>query len=400
MQPKIRLLRVTVGIPWLDRPSAINVVGVIPSPCSLHLVEPALLQRTRCHSSVHGGLVYAPERLILRHPLRHIEAVQRDVTRVVVGKEARVDDLLRVVRADAQANLEALGLIAHGRLGVVRETSSVVGHYAPDGVHVRDTMDLVRDVQVGRVDDPAILHHVSRHRRKVHQCLRIHAPQAVDLLLDSRLIAPDSFEDRLSSPRVALVDSQILAIGSAIIPVQAQGLPSTEVAHDDRAAEQTAGRRRTEQRPDGSSARGLSVDDDLIVVAAERSDVGAHPLQSSDLVTDTVVALQVGAGDSQEAERGQAVVDGDDDDVLAGGELAAIGACVGTGAAREAAAVDPEVDRAEVGGGLAAGGGVGGAGDVRGLDVEEEAVFYAGGVVGLGALRAVGGCVVGLGGRG
>jgi hypothetical protein len=103
-------------------------------------------------------------------------------------------------------------------------------------------------------------------------------------------------------------------------------------------------------------------------------------LECGDLVADAEVAGDVRARDGQEAEGGEAVVDVNDNDVLARGEVAAVAARVGTRAAGEATAVDPEHDRAEVGRRARLG-------DVGRLDVKEQTVLGA--RTALSALRAV-----------
>src|SRR5262249_59413726 len=79
-------------------------------------------------------------------------------------------------------------------------------------------------------------------------------------------------------------------------------------------------------------ARRLPEDGDLVRVAAEGGDVVAHPLERAHQVERPEVpralgvarALAAERGMAEPAERAEAVVEGDDDDVLGRGELAPV----------------------------------------------------------------------------
>ena len=115
----------------------------------------------------------------------------------------------------------------------------------------------------------------------------------------------------------------------------------------DGAVEEAFGLGCAEQDADAHTAGGFAEDGDVVGVAAEAGDVVAHPAQGGDLVAHTVVAavgvVAVGQGGVvEEAERAEAVVDGDDDDIAAAGEVLAVVDRGGAGAGGEAAAVDPD----------------------------------------------------------
>ena len=119
----------------------------------------------------------------------------------------------------------------------------------------------------------------------------------------------------------------------------------------DGAVEESLGLGCSEQHADAHSAGRLAEDRDVVGVAAEAGDVVAHPAQRGDLVAHAVVAavgvIAVGEGLVVEvAQRAEAVVDRDQHDVAAAGEVLAVVDRRRAGAAGEAAAVDPDHHRA------------------------------------------------------
>ena len=122
----------------------------------------------------------------------------------------------------------------------------------------------------------------------------------------------------------------------------------------DRAMEQPARRRHRHHRRGLTAAAGLAEDRHAIRIAAEALDVVAHPLERRDQVLHADVGcarpfLAAQAGKMQEAKEVEAVIDGDDDDILFLREIRAVVEQVVTGAGREAAAVHPHHDRAALG---------------------------------------------------
>lgn len=144
--------------------------------------------------------------------------------------------------------------------------------------------------------------------------------------------------------------------------------------------------RRPQQRSHGSSTSALSDDGDLLRVATKLRDVLSHPSQSSDLVGDPKVALDLRARDGQEAQSGEAIVELHTHDILSRSQIASIKAAEGSAvASSKATAVDAHQDRPQISLGA-------GFGDVRRLDVHVEAVLCAAVVVFLRAVRAKCGC--------
>ncbi len=86
--------------------------------------------------------------------------------------------------------------------------------------------------------------------------------------------------------------------------------------------EQPRGRGHGQQRRHAHGAGGLAEDRDLVGVTAERGDVVAHPLERGDLVEQPAVArageLRIEVAEVEEAERAEAVVEGDEHDAVAG----------------------------------------------------------------------------------
>ena len=89
-------------------------------------------------------------------------------------------------------------------------------------------------------------------------------------------------------------------------------------AHRDGAVEQVAGARRGEEGDDARTAGGLAEDRHVVGVTAERPDRVADPRERGNLIGDAMVRT------TGEAERTEAVVDGDDDDVAERGERCAV----------------------------------------------------------------------------
>ena len=116
------------------------------------------------------------------------------------------------------------------------------------------------------------------------------------------------------------------------------------------AREETLRPRRPEERRDAEAAGRLSCDGDPRRVAAEAGDVVPHPLERRDLVQDAVHAGggELGAEARQvgEAQRPQAIVDGDGDDVAVRGEALPVVPGHGALAGPVAAAMDPHEYRA------------------------------------------------------
>ena len=124
----------------------------------------------------------------------------------------------------------------------------------------------------------------------------------------------------------------------------------------------------SEQHADAHSAGRLAEDRDVVGIAAEAGDVVAHPAQRGHLVAHAVVAAVrvVAVGERlvvEVAQRAEAVVDRDQHDVAAPGEVLAVVDRRRAGAAGEAAAVDPDHHRARR------------VVDAGRPDVEREAVF-------------------------
>ena len=129
----------------------------------------------------------------------------------------------------------------------------------------------------------------------------------------------------------------------------------------------TVGLRRHGEDGGGGSSGVLSEDGHLVGVAAELLDVLLHPLEHHDLVLDAKVAGGEAVPGGEEAEGPQAVVEGDEDDVVLQQVVGAeeVG---GSSAHDESPAVDVDHDGALL---LV---------QLRGVDVEEEAVLVSGGL--------------------
>ena len=113
--------------------------------------------------------------------------------------------------------------------------------------------------------------------------------------------------------------------------------------------EQPARRRHRHHGRRLTAAARLAEDRDAIRIAAEALDVVLHPLQRRDQVLHADVRracplLAAQAGEMQEAEDVEPVIDGDDDDVFLLREIRAVVEQVVAGAGREAAAVHPHHD--------------------------------------------------------
>jgi hypothetical protein len=137
--------------------------------------------------------------------------------------------------------------------------------------------------------------------------------------------------------------------------------------------EQALGRWHRHQRADLPPAAGLAEDRDVLWVAAEAGDVVADPLQHGHQVEQADVGrapvfLDPQPREVQVAEGVEAVVVGDDDRVVATGQvLAVVGEEVVARAPEEPAAVHPDHD-----------GPVRGAVDLGGPDIDAEAVLALG----------------------
>ena len=137
-------------------------------------------------------------------------------------------------------------------------------------------------------------------------------------------------------------------------------------ALNDRAMEETLGRRHGEQGADFARAAGLTVDRDIVGVAAEVRDVVLDPLQRGDTIGDAYVGgfreSAAFIGEIQESEGIEAVIDGDLDDVVLPRQVCAIVDGVAAVTAGEATTVKPHHD-----GALAL--------QAVGPDVESQAIF-------------------------
>ena len=138
---------------------------------------------------------------------------------------------------------------------------------------------------------------------------------------------------------------QCLRVFGGIVPRDGADL---RPAHGDGAMKQAFGRRHAEQRADLAAAAGLAEDRDVRGIAAEIRRVIAHPFQSQDDIEHAGVAglrelLATEIGEVQIAEYVEAMVDGDDHDVVLKREIAAVIEHVAAaGAGRESAAVQPD----------------------------------------------------------
>jgi len=101
----------------------------------------------------------------------------------------------------------------------------------------------------------------------------------------------------------------------------------TGTALDDRVLEQPFGRRVRVVHARRVATGALAKQRDLLVVAAEVTDVALHPLERGDLIAQAIVArgslLDIERGVHEEAEATEPVVDRDDDDPVRARELGA-----------------------------------------------------------------------------
>lgn len=386
VQAEVRSFRVGASKRWAE------VVGIVATGCALHLVVVRGLEGLVLDAGVDGGLVNAAERLVGGDTGGNVEGIESDVAGVVQREKTRVDDLLSVGGRNAQTLLQTLQLAGHGSLGVGGEGGTVIVGSTPDGVDVSSTAVVVVDIEVLGVDVDAVLNNVAGDRGKVNDRLSRNSLQASNLVLDRGLVTAGLLEKLLGAV-VALLDSEVRAVGGTVVTAEAKIDATSQVAHGNGASELADGLGRAEESADGASTGGFTVDGNLVRVTTESGNVRNNPVETGDLIRDTVIAGHVGSWYSQEAESGQTVVDLDDNDVLTGSKLTTVTASAGARASGETTAVNPEVDWTEVLLGASLG-------DVGSLDVDEQAVLAAAALVWLSAVWAVRSGLDGLAGLG
>lgn len=265
--------------------------------------------------------------------------------------------------------------VRDGRGGEGGEAGAIVGGDAEEEGDVGGGGVVVLEGEFGRDDDGAVLDDVARDIVAGDQGCGVCSFEAGDLLRCGAGEAVCCVEDCNAAAVEGLFNGEVAGVGCAVVAVETQIDTAAEVAVHHCALEQGDGFGAAQESAHAAGAGGAAADCDAVGVAAKVGDVGCDPLQGGDLVADAVVAFDVCAGDGQEAEGGEAVIDGHGYNVLAGGEVAAVRAWVGACATGEASAVDPEEDWTEV---RAVGGGEGLGGcvwKVWRLDVQKEAIF-------------------------
>ena len=207
---------------------------------------------------------------------------------------------------------------------------------------------------------------------EIDQCITIDRPKASQDI--AGVTAIHGRNDRVRNQGHLLRDCVVQGVRRRVVCPR-------EVTHWHRRSVLANRLRRAHKRTNGSSARRLAKDRDPVLVTAERGDMLAHPVKGSNLVRKTEVTVGLPVIQREEAERGEAIVDRDEDDVAARSECAAIEGRVAPRPARECPTVNPEHDCLERG--------------LRvlrrnkgGPDVQEQTVFTARGRARLDAFGA------------
>ena len=186
-------------------------------------------------------------------------------------------------------------------------------------------------------------------------------------------------EDGVACCGELLGDGVVFGVGGAVVE-------AAEVAEEDGAGEFVDGFGGGHEGADRSRAGGLAEEGYSGGVTSKVVDVGSDPVEGGDLVGEAEVAVCYAVFEGEEAEGGEAVVDGYEDHVASGDDVAAVkGGVVGC-SAREGSSVDPDSYWAEVF--LCLGRFTAWSGEIGGPDVEEETVLGSC-VAPLDTLRAV-----------
>jgi len=313
-------------------------------------------------------LVDTQEAKVSGHALGHVERASSDILSWVEGEETRCDDLTSPVLGDTEVGSDTGGLGGAG-LGVGgADGGAIVGCVTEYYGNIRDLARWIRNLKLRCVDDGAVLDDVASLIGELGEVTGVVA-KTVDTLLVGLVGGAAGLREDVGATfvvRESGVDGKVRRVGCRVCARQAKGNTTTEVGLGESPLELADGLGRSEEDTDGAGTGRLTSNGDLVWVTSEVGDVLDDPVETGDLVTNTVVAESVGAGDSEETVGGQSVVDLNHDNILTRCELVTIVASRVT--AGEAATIDPEMDRAEVR--------LGALGrDVRGLDVEEEAVL-------------------------
>ena len=156
----------------------------------------------------------------------------------------------------------------------------------------------------------------------------------------------------LESVQTALADARFLQHG---VGEPRREVGSQQASHgaalDDRLVKQAPCPRHGHQGGHLPAAAGLAEDRHVRGIAAEARDVVPHPLERGDDVEQTHVSrcrvlLAADGREVEEADRADAVVEADDDDIVACEVLSVVDVHLVAGAGGEAAAVQPDHDGA------------------------------------------------------
>lgn len=294
---------------------------------ALELVVVDLGPEAALQARVGGGRVGAAEHGVGGVARRHVEEVERLVRARVVGDGEEVGRRLR----------EALrgqvgGLVGGG--GVGREGGGVLAHDAHEQL-VGSGGGGGGGWQVARGDVGAVLDDVGGAGAETQDGGEWQVAQAVDAR--GRVGAVGGGQDGVAGDLHLLGDGVVLGVGGAVEQ-------AAEVALRDGGCELGLRRGGRHHGPDRGGAGALAEDGDAVGIAAKVGDVGSDPVQGGDLVCEAVVAVGDAVVESQEPERREAVVDGDDDDVSSRREAAPVEGVVAARPAGEGASVDPEHD--------------------------------------------------------
>jgi hypothetical protein len=128
-----------------------------------------------------------------------------------------------------ECDLQALGVVGDGRLGVVGEGGAVVADDTEDYGDVGGTGIAGGEDQVGRVDVLAVLHDVASHSGEADELGRWNLREAGDLCRDVGTIAACGGKDLRACDGVGLVDRVVARVRSSVVTVQTERNATSKV---------------------------------------------------------------------------------------------------------------------------------------------------------------------------